>query len=101
MYVLNLQMMYLFKDYDVNKLADIKDYKQIADDDTLEINQIWNLYKDLFLVGYNNDKELQKIYEDEVLSKGSLEYVNEFEQYQKKLLKNIELKWIDLSEVLV
>lgn len=98
-YVLNLQMMYLFKDYDVNMLADIKDCKQIDDDNTLEINQIWNLYKDLFLVGYNNDKELQKIYEDEVLSKGSLEYVNEFEQYQKKLLKNIELKWIDLSEV--
>lgn len=98
-YVLNLQMMYLFKDYGVSKLADIKDYKQIDEDNTLEINQIWNLYKDLFLVGYNNDKELQKIYEDEVLGKGSLEYINEFEQYQKKLLRNIELKWIGLSEV--
>ncbi|SGZ41607.1 uncharacterized protein HGUI_03808 [Hanseniaspora guilliermondii] len=98
-YVLNLQMMYLFRDYDVNKVGDIQNYKKIDDDNILEINQIWNLYKDLFLVGYNNDKELQKIYEDEILEKGSLEYVNEFEQYQKKLLKNIDVKWIDLSEV--
>lgn len=98
-YVLNLQMMYLFKDFDLNALSEIKNYKTVDDNNVVELNQIWNFYKDLFLVGYNNDKELKKLYQEEILNKGSLEYINEFEQYQKGLLKNIEIKWIDLNEV--
>ncbi|XBW38657.1 hypothetical protein QEN19_004245 [Hanseniaspora menglaensis] len=95
-YVLNVQLYYIFNGNDI--ISDIKKTVVVKNSE-YEINKIWCFYKDLFLLGYKNDKNLVEFFNEEVLAVDSLDFKLQFELYQKSLLQNIELSWIAINEV--
>lgn len=96
-YVLNAQLYYIFNGSEI--ISNIRNSVSIKRDDR-EMNAIWSFYKDLFLLGYMNDSKLVEFYEQEVLNTDSLVFKLQFETYQKSLLRNIELSWLPLNDIL-